>query len=137
MKYVTTSYQMLNSYGYRTTRVGFSSMASTNVFSPQDSTIIVLQGVTHEQIHRKVTFISSHGEECYLKEKSIDFPSSVHLDSLTGRTKDLIFYQNSLIVDLPKTKSSKNIALNEVVPQHIDIDISLVSTTMSDTRDIF
>ena len=112
-------------------------MDSTNVFSPQDLTIIVLWGITNEQIHRKVTFISSHGQKCFMKEKSFDLPSNLHLDSLLGGTKDLTFGKNDLLVYFSKSQSSENIAFHEVVLEHIDIEISSVSNTMSDMRDIF
>ena len=72
-----------------------------------------------------------------MKEKSFNLPSNLHLDSLIGGTKDITFGKNDLLVYFSKSQSSKNIALNEVVLEHIDIEISSVSNTMSNTRDIF
>ena len=78
---MTIDDQMLNSCGGETRKMGLDSMDS-----PQDSIDNVFQGVTPEHIHKKVTFILGHGEECYLKEESNDLPSNLHLDSLVGRT---------------------------------------------------
>jgi hypothetical protein len=97
---VIASDQMLNSYGEGTTKKEFASMSSKSIFSPQDSIDNVLQGVTHEHIHREVTFILGHGEKCSLKEESNALPSNLHLDSLAGGTEDLRFDQNALSVDL-------------------------------------
>lgn len=76
--------KMFKSWDEGTMKMGFTSMDLTNVFSPQDSTYEFLQTVTHEQIHRIVTFISGHREECSLKEESNDFHFNIHLYSLVG-----------------------------------------------------
>ena len=62
MFYVIVGDQMLNSYREMTTKMGLDSIASTNIFSPRNSIGNVLQGVTHEHIHKEVTFILGHGE---------------------------------------------------------------------------
>jgi hypothetical protein len=65
-------------------------------------------------------------------------PFDVHLDSLAGGIENLIFfYQNALSFDFSTPQSLESIALNEVVPEHFDVELTSLSNTMIDIRETF
>ena len=97
---MTIGDQMINSYKGGTMKMVFASTDSTNFFSPHNPNDNVLERVTHEWIHREVTFLSIHGEECSLKEEFDSLLCELCLYSLAGETKNPSFDQNTLSVDL-------------------------------------
>lgn len=78
-----------------------------------------------------------HGEGCSLKEESNALPSISLLDSIVGGIENMFFDQYALSIDFSTTQSLEIIVVNEVVPEHMDIDICLVLVTNIDTRETF
>lgn len=78
-----------------------------------------------------------NGERYYLKKESDSLPSAGHFDSLIGGTKNPSFDQNTLLVDWLTNQSLENISINEVVPEHMGIEIASMSNAKIDIRDTF